>query len=64
MIAVRENRNRMRNDLTALPFAHGQLHVVDNYLEAVGMMAAMKVGVSPETVRRPFTKTRMFMANG
>lgn len=64
VIAVRENRNRMRNDLTALPFAPGQLHVVDNYLEAVGLMTAMKAGVSPETVRRPFTETRMFMAKG
>ena len=50
----------MRNDLTALPFAPGQLNVVDNYLEA-GLMTAMKAGVSPETVRRPFTETRMFM---
>ncbi len=36
VIAVRENRNVMRNDLTALPWAAGQLHVVENYWEAVG----------------------------
>jgi hypothetical protein len=62
VIAVRENRNRMRNDLSALPFAPGQLHVVDNYLEAAGMMTAMRAGVSPETVRRPFPETRVFLA--
>lgn len=64
VIAVRENRNRMRNDLAALPFAPGQLQVVDNYLEAAGLMAAMQAGVSPETVRRPFGETKLFTAKG
>jgi hypothetical protein len=54
----------MRNDLAELPFAPGQLQIVDNYLEAVGLMTAMKAGVSPETIRRPFTETRMFTAKG
>jgi hypothetical protein len=31
--------------------------VVDNYLEAVGVMNAIKAGVAPETVRRPLAPT-------
>jgi hypothetical protein len=37
VIAVRENKNRMRNKLEELPFAEGKLFIVENYLEAVGM---------------------------
>ena len=57
VIAVRENRNRMNNDLRSLPFAPGKLFIVENYLEAVGVMAALKAGVSVETVRRPLGQT-------
>ena len=53
VIVVRENRSLMRNDLTLLPWADDQLHVVENYWEAVGMMAALKEGLSPGSVRRP-----------
>ena len=55
VIAVRENRTLMRNDLTALPWAHGQLHTVENYWEAAGVMAALKAGIDPRTVRRPIS---------
>ncbi|UCC32189.1 MAG: DUF3326 domain-containing protein, partial [Phycisphaerales bacterium] len=57
VIAVRENRNVMRNDLTALPWAPDQLHIVDNYWEAAGVIAAMKAGIAPESVRRPIRRT-------
>ena len=53
VIAVRENRNLMRNDLGALPWTEGQYILVDNYLEAAGVLAALKAGLSLETVRRP-----------
>jgi hypothetical protein len=53
VIAVRENRNRMRNDLAALPWSVGQYVVVDNYLEAVGALTALKGGLTLESVRRP-----------
>ena len=53
VIAVRENHNLMRNDLTALPWASGQLHLVENYWEAAGIMAAMQAGIDPTAVRRP-----------
>jgi hypothetical protein len=53
VIAVRENRNLMRNDLTQLPWRPGQLQIVENYWEAVGVMAALKAGIAPGSVRRP-----------
>jgi len=53
VIAVRENRNVMNNDLTTLPWAPGQFHIAENYLEAAGLMAAMKAGIAPASVRRP-----------
>ncbi len=53
VIAVRENRSLMRNDLTLLPWSDDQLHVVENYWEAAGVMAALKEGMSPGSVRRP-----------
>ena len=57
VIAVRENKNRMRNDLRRLPFAPGKLFFVDNYLEAVGVMTALKAGVCLSSVRRPIPDT-------
>jgi hypothetical protein len=56
VIAVRENRNLMRNDLSALPWAAGQFFSVENYWEAAGVMTAIKAGVSPESVRRPMAE--------
>ncbi len=57
VIAVRENRNMMRNSLDQLPFAPGGLITVDNYLEAAGVIAAMKAGVAVPSVRRPIAET-------
>lgn len=59
VIAVRENKNRMKNNLYDLPFETGKLFIVDNYLEAVGIMNALKSGVAPETVRRPLAYTNV-----
>lgn len=53
MIAVRENENVMENDLRALPWAAGQLHVADNYWEAAGIVACLRAGLDPAAVRRP-----------
>jgi hypothetical protein len=53
VIAVRENENLMRNDLSRLPWRAGQYHLVDNYWEAAGVMAAMRAGIDPGAVRRP-----------
>ena len=56
VIAVREKRNRMKNELEELPFAPGKLFIVENYLEAVGIMTALKSGVAPSSVRRPLAE--------
>lgn len=53
VIAVRENKNLMRNNLAALPWAAGQFFCVENYWEAAGVLLAMKAGIEPNSVRRP-----------
>jgi hypothetical protein len=53
VIAVRESENVLANDLRALPWAHGQLHVVENFWEAAGVAACLRAGIDPTTVRRP-----------
>ena len=63
VIAVTENKNRMQNRLTDLPFSPGKLFVVDNYLEAVGVMNAIKSGVALESVRRPLAHTTVYENN-
>lgn len=57
VIAVRENRNVMKNDLHTLPWRPGQFTVVENYWEAAGVMAAMRAGIDPRSVRRPLADT-------
>ena len=63
VIAVRDNKNRMQNKLEYLPFESGKLIVADNYLEAVGIMNAIKSGVSIESVRRPLSFTKVSEIN-
>jgi hypothetical protein len=62
VIAVRENRNRMKNDLQKLPFTTGKLFIVENYLEAAGLITALKAGVSVGSVRRPIADTKVLSA--
>lgn len=57
LIAVRENKNLMKNDLQKLPFKKNKLFIVDSYLEAVGVMMALKAGISPDVTRRPVRGT-------
>ena len=59
VIVVTENKNCMKNDLKVLPFKHGRFHVANNYLEAAGIMIAIKTGISLETIRRPIDLTRI-----
>jgi hypothetical protein len=63
VIAVRENNNLMRNDLTELPWTPGQLHIVENYWEAVGVMSALRSGISPKSLRRPLAATQVEVKN-
>ncbi len=41
----------------ALGFGKRKLFIVDNYLEAVGVMTALKAGVALSSVRRPLGGT-------
>ncbi len=59
VIAVRENKNLMKNSLEDLPFEKGKLFIVDNYLEAIGVMTALRTGLSLESVKRPIANTRV-----
>ncbi|MGY9003417.1 MAG: DUF3326 domain-containing protein, partial [Rhodospirillales bacterium] len=63
VVAVRENTNLMKNDLELLPWADGQLHIVENYWEAVGVMTALKAGIKPDSLRRPIGATRVEYKN-
>jgi hypothetical protein len=56
-IAVRENRNLMSNDLTELPWTAGQLHIVENYWEAAGVMAAVRRPLTGAEITGPSGKT-------
>ena len=53
VIVVKGNSNCMRNDLDQLPFAKSQIHYVNNYLEAAGLMNAMKAGLCKNSLIRP-----------
>ncbi len=59
VIAVRGNTNVMENNLEALPWGLNQLHIVDNYLEVVGAMSAIKAGISIESIQRPLHSTKV-----
>ena len=58
VIAVRGNRNCLTNDLRVLPGASEGVYYVDNYLEASGVMTALRNGISLESVRRPIAATK------
>ena len=53
VVAVRDNTNRMRNDLDLLPWQPMQLFRVENYLAAAGVVAALRAGIAPSSVTRP-----------
>ena len=59
VIAVRDNTNVMENNLCILPWRNNQLHYVNNYLEAVGVMVAIKSGIPTEAVLRPLRSTKV-----
>jgi hypothetical protein len=51
VIVVRENKSCLN-----VP-EHPKFIYVENYIEAAGMIMAMKAGVHPSTVRRPLAHT-------
>jgi len=56
---VRENKNKMRNDLSNLPWTKGQLIYVESYLEAAGVMSALKAGIAIDSVKRPLNSVKV-----
>jgi len=58
-IAVRENSNIMHNDLEHLPWKEGQFFTVENYWEAVGVIAALRTGTDPYSARRPLSEVNV-----
>ena len=55
IIVVKENTCILEH-----PFGHCNPIWVKNYLEAAGYISCMRAGVSPESVRRPLEKTKVF----
>lgn len=51
VIAVEENKNNLNDEMP------DEFIIVENYLEAVGIIQAMKIGISPKSVRRPLEGT-------
>ena len=63
VIAVKENKNLMNNNLHELPWKPNQFFCVENYWEAIGVLTAIRDGVSPFSVRRPFHTLETFEGN-
>jgi hypothetical protein len=63
VIAVRGNRNCMQNRLMDLPGGPEGIVFVNNYFEAAGVMAALRSGMTLESVRRPIAATRVTFDN-
>ncbi|MDR3638826.1 MAG: DUF3326 domain-containing protein [Isosphaeraceae bacterium] len=59
VVAVRDASVLVRNELSALPWAAGQFTVVNNYLEAVGVVCTLRAGLTLESVRRPILPVRV-----
>ena len=59
VIAVRSNVNQMRNSLESLPWRPRQFFSVENYLEAAGVIAALRAGIDPYSVTRPLDPVKI-----
>ena len=56
VIAVEENRNIMKNDLSVLPWPEDKFYRVSNYWEAAGVISSLRAGIDPRAVRRPIPR--------
>ncbi len=54
IIAVKENKTCLKDNMP------DEFILVENYLEAVGIIQAIKIGISPKSVRRPLTHTTVY----
>ena len=62
VVAVRGNANLMKNRLEFLPWQDERFFSVDNYLEAAGVVAALRAGLSPRSVVRPLAPASVELA--
>ena len=53
VVAVRGSTNLMKNELESLPWQRGRFFSVENYLEAAGVVAALRAGLEPWSTIRP-----------
>src|SRR5439155_19922595 len=53
VIAVQENKNIMKTELTVLPWRRGQFFRVNTYLAAIGVMMALREGIAVDSLKRP-----------
>ena len=56
VIAVREGGGLIAGNLDQLPWCDDQLIVAENYWEAAGILSALRAGIAPASVRRPFSR--------
>lgn len=56
ILFVKENQNIYGNNKSL----YRNSHIVDNYIEAAGIITAMKAGVTIESVRRPLKNTKVY----
>lgn len=59
VIAVEDDTNLMKNDLSVLPWNKNQFFKAKNYLEAAGILVALKSGIDPYSVLRPIGHTKI-----
>jgi hypothetical protein len=59
VIAIRNNYNLMRNNLSDLPWAPGQFYMAENYLEAAGIIGAMRAGITLDSMQRPIASAKV-----
>lgn len=59
VIAIEDETNLMKNDLSLLPWNKNQFFKAKNYLEAAGILVALKSGISPYSLNRPIGPTKI-----
>lgn len=60
VIAVRENRNLMRNPLGEIFSSFSNLYFASTYLEACGLLVSIKAGIATRSLCRPLSNTRLY----
>lgn len=63
VIAVKENKNIMKNDYSQYNFNYNKFFIVNTYLEAAGIMQMLKAGITLNTIQRPIQMTEYFNEN-